>query len=133
MGMAPVAHVVFNKFMTFNPKNPDWVNRDRFVLSYVFLAILLRFSSEVCAPIGLRHAGSDLRRFEPVFLLDIWEMRSLVFYLRRYANSIPVAPNSASAVLRCLIGRGWCFQISEKLAANSLLTATVTDACSSML
>jgi hypothetical protein len=114
MGMAPVAHVVFNKFMTFNPKNPDWVNRDRFVLSYVFLAILLRFSSEVCAPIGLRHAGSDLR-------------------LRRYANSISVAPNSASAVLRCLIGRGWCFQISEKLAANSLLTATVTDACSSML
>jgi transketolase len=36
MGMAPVAHVLFNKFMTFNPKNPDWLNRDRFVLSYVF-------------------------------------------------------------------------------------------------
>ncbi|KAF2252256.1 hypothetical protein BU26DRAFT_254094 [Trematosphaeria pertusa] len=35
MGMAPVAHVLFNKFMTFNPKNPDWFNRDRFVLSYV--------------------------------------------------------------------------------------------------
>lgn len=35
MGMAPVAHVLFNKFMDFNPKNPDWVNRDRFVLSYV--------------------------------------------------------------------------------------------------
>lgn len=35
MGMAPVAHVLFNKFMTFNPKNPDWLNRDRFVLSYV--------------------------------------------------------------------------------------------------
>jgi len=34
MGMAPVAHVLFNKFMTFNPKNPEWVNRDRFVLSY---------------------------------------------------------------------------------------------------
>ncbi|KAI1497112.1 transketolase [Biscogniauxia marginata] len=33
MGMAPVAHVLFNKFMKFNPKNPDWVNRDRFVLS----------------------------------------------------------------------------------------------------
>ncbi|KAK5170378.1 Transketolase [Saxophila tyrrhenica] len=33
MGMAPVAHIIFNKFMTFNPKNPDWVNRDRFVLS----------------------------------------------------------------------------------------------------
>ncbi|KAI5926945.1 transketolase [Camillea tinctor] len=33
MGMAPVAHVLFNKFMKFNPKNPNWVNRDRFVLS----------------------------------------------------------------------------------------------------
>ncbi|KXT02748.1 hypothetical protein AC578_5442 [Pseudocercospora eumusae] len=33
MGMAPVAHVLFNKFMTFNPKNPKWLNRDRFVLS----------------------------------------------------------------------------------------------------
>ncbi|KAJ5091492.1 hypothetical protein NUU61_006362 [Penicillium alfredii] len=33
MGMAPVSHVLFNKFMSFNPQNPDWVNRDRFVLS----------------------------------------------------------------------------------------------------
>ncbi|KAK2729546.1 transketolase [Colletotrichum kahawae] len=33
MGMAPVAHVLFNKFMKFNPKNPKWANRDRFVLS----------------------------------------------------------------------------------------------------
>ncbi|KAK2070035.1 hypothetical protein P8C59_004569 [Phyllachora maydis] len=33
MGMAPVAHVLFNKFMRFNPKNPKWLNRDRFILS----------------------------------------------------------------------------------------------------
>ncbi|KAK7529555.1 Transketolase, thiamine diphosphate binding domain-containing protein [Phyllosticta citribraziliensis] len=33
MGMAPVSHVLFNKFMKFNPKNPKWINRDRFVLS----------------------------------------------------------------------------------------------------
>jgi transketolase len=33
MGMAPIAHVLFNQFMKFNPKNPDWLNRDRFVLS----------------------------------------------------------------------------------------------------
>lgn len=32
-GMAPVAHVLFNKFMRFNPQNPSWLNRDRFVLS----------------------------------------------------------------------------------------------------
>ncbi|KAK3946039.1 putative transketolase [Diplogelasinospora grovesii] len=33
MGMAPVAHVLWNKFMRFNPQNPKWLNRDRFVLS----------------------------------------------------------------------------------------------------
>ncbi|KAH0545147.1 Transketolase [Glutinoglossum americanum] len=33
MGLAPTAHVLFNKFMDFNPKNPKWLNRDRFVLS----------------------------------------------------------------------------------------------------
>ncbi|PLB43483.1 transketolase 1 [Aspergillus steynii IBT 23096] len=33
MGMAPVSHILFNKFMNFNPQNPDWANRDRFVLS----------------------------------------------------------------------------------------------------
>ncbi|KAK6515049.1 Transketolase [Arthrobotrys conoides] len=33
MGMAPAAHVLFQKAMTFNPKNPKFLNRDRFVLS----------------------------------------------------------------------------------------------------
>lgn len=33
MGLAPVAHVLFNNFLRFNPKNPEWLNRDRFVLS----------------------------------------------------------------------------------------------------
>ncbi len=33
MGMADVATVLFKKFLKFNPKNPDWLNRDRFVLS----------------------------------------------------------------------------------------------------
>ncbi|KAI9830872.1 MAG: Transketolase [Phylliscum demangeonii] len=33
MGLAPLAHVLFNKFMSFNPRNPSWLNRDRFVLS----------------------------------------------------------------------------------------------------
>ena len=35
MGLAPAAHVLFNRFMSFNPSNPEWPNRDRFVLSYV--------------------------------------------------------------------------------------------------
>ncbi|MEL6383527.1 MAG: transketolase [Cyanobacteria bacterium J06626_18] len=33
MGAAPMAYVLWDKFMRFNPKNPNWFNRDRFVLS----------------------------------------------------------------------------------------------------
>ncbi len=33
MGMADVATVLFKDFLRFNPKNPDWLNRDRFILS----------------------------------------------------------------------------------------------------
>jgi transketolase len=33
MGAAPMAFVLWDKFMRYNPKNPKWFNRDRFVLS----------------------------------------------------------------------------------------------------
>ncbi len=33
MGMADVATVLFNRFITIDPSRPDWPNRDRFVLS----------------------------------------------------------------------------------------------------
>jgi transketolase len=33
MGLAPVGHVLWAESMHYNPKNPHWVNRDRFILS----------------------------------------------------------------------------------------------------
>ena len=33
MGMADVATILFKYYLKFNPKNPNWMNRDRFVLS----------------------------------------------------------------------------------------------------
>ena len=33
MGAAPMAYVLWQKHLNFNPKNVDWFNRDRFVLS----------------------------------------------------------------------------------------------------
>jgi transketolase len=33
MDAAPMAHVLWTRYMRYNPKSPDWPNRDRFVLS----------------------------------------------------------------------------------------------------
>ncbi|MDA8562029.1 transketolase, partial [Gammaproteobacteria bacterium] len=33
MGMADIAEVLWNDFLIHNPRNPNWTNRDRFVLS----------------------------------------------------------------------------------------------------
>ena len=33
MGMADVATTLFRYHLRFNPKNPEWINRDRFILS----------------------------------------------------------------------------------------------------
>jgi len=33
LGASHIAYLVFDRFLRFNPKNPKWINRDRFVLS----------------------------------------------------------------------------------------------------
>lgn len=33
MGLAPLGYFLFHEVMNFNPKDPKWINRDRFVLS----------------------------------------------------------------------------------------------------
>ncbi|MGA9213506.1 transketolase [Kaistella sp.] len=33
MALAPLGHVLWRESMNYNPKNPNWVNRDRFILS----------------------------------------------------------------------------------------------------
>ncbi|UCH83023.1 MAG: transketolase [Candidatus Latescibacterota bacterium] len=41
MGMAPLAYVLYDRFLRFNPGNPEWANRDRFVLSAGHASMLL--------------------------------------------------------------------------------------------
>ncbi|MFO7891661.1 MAG: transketolase [bacterium] len=41
MALAPVAFTVYDEFLKFNPRNPDWPNRDRFVLSAGHASMLL--------------------------------------------------------------------------------------------
>jgi transketolase len=33
MALAPMGHVLWTRFLKYNPKNPQWANRDRFILS----------------------------------------------------------------------------------------------------
>lgn len=33
MALAPIGHILWADVMNFNPKNPEWANRDRFILS----------------------------------------------------------------------------------------------------
>jgi len=33
LGASHIAYLIFDRFLRFNPKNPSWINRDRFVLS----------------------------------------------------------------------------------------------------
>src|SRR6059058_176253 len=33
MGLAPTAYLLWTRFMKYNPRNPSWPDRDRFVLS----------------------------------------------------------------------------------------------------
>ncbi len=41
MGMAPAAYVLWTQFLRHNPRNPDWFNRDRFILSAGHASMLL--------------------------------------------------------------------------------------------
>jgi len=41
MGLAPLAYVLWKRFLKHNPKNPQWADRDRFILSAGHASMLL--------------------------------------------------------------------------------------------
>ena len=64
MGMADVATVLFKYHLRFNPKNPNWINRDRFILSAGHGSMLL-------------YSLLYLTGYESVSLADIKNFRQL--------------------------------------------------------
>lgn len=40
MALAPMGHLLWSQFLNYNPKNPHWANRDRFILSCGHACIL---------------------------------------------------------------------------------------------
>ena len=64
MGMSDVATVLFKYHLRFNPKNPNWINRDRFILSAGHGSMLLYSLLYLCG-------------YESVSLEDIKNFRQL--------------------------------------------------------
>ena len=60
LGMAPIAYALYYKTMKHNPANPDWINRDRFVLSAGHGSMLLYSILHLC---GYKISLDDLKNF----------------------------------------------------------------------
>lgn len=60
MALAPLGHVLWSEIMHYNPKNPEWANRDRFVLSCGH-ACMLQYSYLYLT--GYKISLDDLKNF----------------------------------------------------------------------
>ncbi len=70
MGLAAVAYALFNRAMTYDPADPLWPNRDRFVLSNGHASMLLYSTLHLCGVVGDGHR-------KPVTLDEIKKFRQL--------------------------------------------------------
>ncbi len=60
MGCAPIGYMLYAKLMNHNPKNPKWLNRDRFILSAGHGSMLLYSLLHLC---GYEVSLDDLQKF----------------------------------------------------------------------
>ena len=68
MALAPVAHVVYNEFLRYDPSSPGWPNRDRFILSCGHASMLLYAVLHLS---GVKRQAADGRVLdEPAVSLD---------------------------------------------------------------
>ena len=75
MGMADVVTVLFKNFLNFNPKNPDWLNRDRFVLSAGHGSMLL-------------YSFLYLTGYKSISINNIKNFRQLILFVQDILNII---------------------------------------------
>ena len=60
MGCAPITYRLYTKFMKHSPDNPNWINRDRFILSAGHGSMLLYSILHLC---GYKISLDDIKKF----------------------------------------------------------------------
>src|SRR5882762_7492813 len=68
MGLAPVVYTLWQNFLRFDPEDPIWPNRDRFVLSIGHASMLLYAMLHLT---GVKSVNADYERLDqPSVTLD---------------------------------------------------------------
>lgn len=89
MAMAPVAYALWARVLNYDPTEPLWMNRDRFVLSMGHASMLLYGLLHVA---GVREVGDDGGHFQAVNLLFLWNTS------RTLGNMVPNVLGTQSMV-----------------------------------
>ncbi|MEI8371371.1 MAG: transketolase [Planctomycetota bacterium] len=76
MALAPASYVIFNEFLRYDPAQPQWPNRDRFVLSCGHASMLLYSTLHLCGVKQTDAAGRGTDK-PAVSLDDIRQFRQL--------------------------------------------------------
>jgi transketolase len=76
MGMAPVAYTLWSRFLAYDPKTPDWPNRDRFVLSAGHASMLLYSLIHLAQVEAVNQQGKPIGR-PAISLNDIKSFRQI--------------------------------------------------------
>jgi transketolase len=76
MGLAPVAYTLWQNFLRYDPRNPIWPNRDRFVLSNGHASMLL-YSLLYLAQVRALNSDSEPTDEFAITLDDIKQFRQI--------------------------------------------------------
>ena len=76
MALAPVAYVLWNEYMNYDPEHPEWPARDRFVLSCGHASMLLYSMLHLAGVQAVDESGQGLGR-SSISLEDIRNFRQL--------------------------------------------------------
>lgn len=69
MALAPAAYVLWNSIMKYNPKNPHWFSRDRFVLSKGHASILQYIMLHLTEKITKTYKAAQQERDKPSLII----------------------------------------------------------------